>query len=302
MTDEAASSSVPPRRRGLGMGLSALLGSPHDHDVSDGAPGHPPAPPALRRVPIESLKPSRVQPRRCFDDEDLEALADSISTNGILQPLLVRPATGEPGRFEIIAGERRWRAAQRAGLHEMPVVERSLDDREALEVALIENVQRADLSPLEEAEGYRRLIDDFGHTQEALAQAIGKSRSHVANLLRLLALPDLVREHVEAGRLSAGHARALLGAYDPVGLAAIVLERGLNVRQTESLVRAAAKAATAGRPPQATRPADTVALESRLSGRIGLPVRLTPKGEGGTITIAYSSLEQLDGLLSRFAG
>lgn len=300
MTDEAASSTSPPRRRGLGMGLSALLGSPHDGAEGETRP--PPTPAAVRRVPIELLKPSRVQPRRRFDDDDLEALAESIGRNGILQPLLVRPAAGEQGRLEIIAGERRWRAAQRAGLHELPVVERSLDDREALEVALIENVQRTDLSPLEEAEGYRKLIDEFGHTQEVLASAIGKSRSHVANLLRLLALPSPVREHVEAGRLSAGHARALLGAEDPIGLAATVLERGLNVRQTESLVRAAAKVAAQGRPPQGVRPADTVALEARLSGRIGLPVRLTPKGGGGTITIAFSSLEQLDGLMSRFVG
>jgi ParB family chromosome partitioning protein len=300
MTDEETGSTAAPRRRGLGMGLSALLGS--SHETVDDGPQRQPVAAGLRRVPIELLRPSRVQPRRRFDDADLEALAASVRINGVMQPLLVRPSADEPGSHEIVAGERRWRAAQRAGLHELPVIERELSDREALEVALIENVQRADLSPLEEAEGYRRLIDDFGHTQEALASAIGKSRSHVANLLRLLALPDPVRAHVEAGRLSAGHARALLGAHDPVGLAAIVLERELNVRQTESLVRAAAKVATSGRTPSGVRPADTVALEARLAGTIGLPVRLTPRGEGGTITIAYSSLEQLDGLMNRFAG
>lgn len=297
MTDETAPA---PRRRGLGMGLSALLGASHEAPSEGG--NSPSAAGALRRVAIESLRPSSVQPRRTFDNDELEALADSIRANGIMQPLLVRPVADDPDGLEIVAGERRWRAAQRVGLHELPVIERSLNDREALEVALIENVQRAGLSPLEEADGYRRLIEDFGHTQEALAGAIGKSRSHVANLLRLLALPDPVREHLNAGRLSAGHARALLCAHDPVGLAAIVLERDLSVRQTESLVRADTKAAAAGPAPRGAKPADTIALENRLSGRLGLSVRLTPRGEGGTMTIAYTSLDQLDGLLRRFEG
>lgn len=298
MSDEATAS--PARRRGLGMGLSALLGAPSEATYQAGVAAQP-VTGALRYLPIETLRPSRLQPRRSFDEDELEALADSIRTNGVMQPLLVRSLVDEPETVEIVAGERRWRAAQRAGLHELPVIERSLNDRQALEVALIENVQRADLSPLEEAEGYRRLIDEFGHTQDELAQEIGKSRSHVANLLRLLALPDPVRAHLEAGRLSAGHARALLGASDPVRLATIVLERDLNVRQTESLVRADAKATSPAPASEGAKPADTIALERNLSGRLGLPVRLIPRGTGGTLTIGYRSLDQLDELLKRLS-
>lgn len=283
------------RRRGLGMGLSALLGAAHDERDAESEPRGG----GVRRVPIELLRPSRVQPRRRFDEDELDSLTDSIREHGIMQPLLVRPLADEPGVFEIVAGERRWRAAQQAGLHELPAIERPLTDREALELALIENVQRSDLSPLEEAEGYRRLIEEFGHTQEALASTIGKSRSHVANLLRLLGLPPTVRSELESGRLSAGHARALLGARDPVALATVVVDRGLNVRQTESLVRADAKAETIPVRRPAEKPADTLALERTLAGRLGLPVRLTPSGEGGSITIAYRTLEQLDGLLKR---
>lgn len=287
---EAVHNLRPGRKRGLGMGLSSLLGS-------DAAPSSL-ASSSVQTVPIELLRPSRLQPRRNFAESELEALAESIRTKGVMQPLLVRRATDGDG-YEIIAGERRWRAAQLAGLHDLPVVVHELSDRDTLEVALIENVQRQDLSPLEEAEGYRRLIDEFAHTQEALATALGKSRSHIANLLRLLGLPEAVRDMVEHGTLSAGHARALLGAREPLALANIVVRRGLNVRQTERLVQAD-KARTARRTARGgDRDPDTRALERDLSSRLGVGVRLTRKGSGGTLSLAFSSLDQLDGLLRR---
>jgi ParB family chromosome partitioning protein len=283
-----------PRRRGLGMGLSALLGG----TAADAVPGVG-APERPRTVPIEFLRPCPLQPRRHFAENELEALADSIRHRGVIQPLLVRRAASGGDFYEIVAGERRWRAAQIAGVHDLPVIVHELSDRDALEVALLENVQRQDLSPLEEAEGYRRLVDDYGHTQEALAGALGKSRSHIANLLRLLGLPAAVRALLEQGALSAGHARALLGASDPLALAHAVVGRGLNVRQTEALVRADAertprrKAAAAGKDP------NTLALEQELSRSLGLTVCLTPKGAGGTLQIGYGSLEQLDALIGR---
>ena len=291
MSEAEAGAGAAGRKRGLGMGLSALLGGGAETLRSGEA--EPP-----RAVPIEFLRPSPLQPRRRFTDEDLEALAESVRIKGVLQPLLVRPAPGHGDYYEIIAGERRWRAAQMAGLHELPIVVYRLSDRDTLEVALLENVQRQDLSPLEEAEGYRRLIDEFGHTQEVLGRALGKSRSHIANLLRLLGLPDAVRAMLEAGELSAGHARALLGARDPSALARMVAGRGLNVRQTEALVRADSRDPTGGgRAP--AQDADTRALERELSTRLGLSVSLRRKGAGGTLSIAYRSLEQLDDLLER---
>jgi ParB family chromosome partitioning protein len=268
------------------MGLSALLGGAADL-AADGA----------RTVPIELLRPSPVQPRRRFAEDELTALAESIRAKGVLQPLLVRRAPADDTQYEIIAGERRWRAAQLAGCHELPVVVYALSDREALEVALLENVQRQDLTPLEEAEGYRRLIDDFGHTQDELAHSLGKSRSHIANLIRLLALPAPLRALLERGQLSAGHARALLGARDPMPLARQVVARGLNVRQTEGLVRNERQALRHGN--ERRRDADTLALERDLSARLGLPIRLRPKASGGTLTIEYRSLEQLDALVRR---
>ena len=279
------------RRRGLGMGLSALLGG--DADLL-----RAPAPATGSSVPIELLAPSPLQPRRHFAEDELESLAESIRTRGVMQPLLVRPVTGHPRRYEIVAGERRWRAAQRAGVHELPVVVYALSDREALEVALLENVQRQDLSPIEEAEGYRRLIDDFGHTQAELASALGKSRSHIANLLRLLALPSSVRSLLDAGALSAGHARALLMARDAGALARTVLDQGLNVRQTERLVQADKhESGHSRRPPE--KDADTRALERELSARIGLKVTLKVAGNGGRLTIAYRTLDQLDAVIAR---
>jgi ParB family chromosome partitioning protein len=267
------------------MGLSALLGGAAD--LAEGA----------RTVPIEFLRPSPVQPRRRFAEDELTALAESIRAKGVMQPLLVRRAPDDETQYEIIAGERRWRAAQIAGCHELPVVVYALSDREALEVALLENVQRQDLTPLEEAEGYRRLIDDFGHTQDELAHSLGKSRSHIANLIRLLGLPASLRAMLEAGQLSAGHARALLGARDPLPLARQVVARTLNVRQTEALVRNERQAPRRGNERQ--RDADTVALERDLSVRLGLPIRLRRKASGGTLTIEYRSAEQLDALVRR---
>jgi ParB family chromosome partitioning protein len=279
------------RKRGLGMGLSALLGG--DSSLLAAPPAA-----AASRVPIEFLEPSPLQPRRTFADDELEALTDSIRSRGVMQPLLVRAVADHPQRYEIIAGERRWRAAQRAGLHELPVVLYALTDREALEVALLENVQRQDLSPIEEAEGYRRLIEEFGHTQAELAETIGKSRSHIANLLRLLGLPDPVRGMLDAGTLSAGHARALLMATDPPGLAKTVAAQGLNVRQTELLVQGGKKAS--GVPRRVVeKDADTRDLEQELSRRLGLKVTLKPARVGGTLAITYRTLDQLDAVVER---
>lgn len=286
--------SAGARRRGLGMGLSALLGNAAHNLGAAGAE-------AARTVPVEFLHPSALQPRRLFAEDELTALAESIRTKGVMQPLLVRSRAATPDDgYEIIAGERRWRAAQLAGVHELPVIVYDLSDREALEVALLENVQRQDLRPLEEAEGYRRLIDEFAHTQEELAKALGKSRSHIANLIRLLSLPLPLRTMLEDGRLSAGHARALLAARDPAALAEVVVARDLNVRQTEALVRADGGDAPGGRR-KVRKDADTLALERDLSHRLGLPVSLRSRGGGGTLCIDYRSLEQLDGLIRRLS-
>jgi len=245
-------------------------------------------------VPIELIRPGALQPRRRFAEAELEALAQSIREKGILQPLLVRSLNAQETDFELIAGERRWRAAQRVGLHAVPIIIRQISDSEALEIALIENLQREDLSPLEEAEAYRRLIDEFGRTQAGLAEALGKSRSHVANTVRLLGLPAPVRHRVDEGELSAGHARALLGAADPAALAEEVVRRGLNVRATERLVQR-----RAGTPPSERRPrdADTAALERELGAVLGLRVTLEAKKRGGTLTLHYASLDQLDRVL-----
>ncbi|MGC2523253.1 MAG: ParB/RepB/Spo0J family partition protein, partial [Stellaceae bacterium] len=210
------------RRRPLGRGLAALFGETEGEAAAFD-------PESQRRVPIELIRPSALQPRRRFAEAELEALAQSIREKGVLQPLLVRPVSGDDAAFELVAGERRWRAAQRVGLHEVPVIVRTLADTEALEIALVENLQREDLSALEEAEAYKRLVTEFGRTQASLAEAVGKSRSHVANTLRLLSLPAPVRDRLDEGELSAGHARALLAAADPLALADEVVRRGLNV-------------------------------------------------------------------------
>ena len=297
------------KKKGLGRGLSALLG---DHAasaiqaVTTAAAAGPEAAATikgLRNMPVGQLQPGKYQPRRTFDDDRIADLVESVREKGILQPLLVRPLAGEPGRFEIIAGERRWRAAQGAKLHEVPVIVRELSDREALEVALVENLQRQDLSPLEEADGYRRLMDDFSHTQEELAKAVGKSRSHVANMIRLLALPEPVKTMLEKGELTAGHARALLTAADPLRLARDVVGRALNVRQTEKLVNdeGKAKPSLGGRPAKTDKDADTQALERDLTVLLGCRVAIRPLGKGGELTISYGSLEQLDDVLARLS-
>jgi ParB family transcriptional regulator, chromosome partitioning protein len=279
------------KRRQLGRGLAVLFGEADSGSQAELLP--------QRRVPIEWVRPSPFQPRRRFADAELDALAQSIREKGILQPLLVRPLADENEAYELVAGERRWRAAQRVGLHEVPVIVRPLTDSEALEIALVENLQREDLSALEEAEAYRRLIEEFGRTQASLAEAVGKSRSHVANTLRLLSLPAQVRRRLEDGVLSAGHARALLAAADPEALAQEVVRRGLNVRATERLVQRRAEAPSSRRP---VRDADTLALERDLATRLGLRVTLERKQRGGALTLYYTSLDQLDrvlGLLRR---
>jgi ParB family transcriptional regulator, chromosome partitioning protein len=274
------------RRRPLGRGLAALFGEAEPAPAADGA--------SSRLVPIAAIRPGPLQPRRVFAEAELEMLAQSIREQGILQPLLVRPLADGEAAFELVAGERRWRAAQRIGLHEVPVVIKAFGDAEAVEVALVENLQREDLGALEEAAAYRRLIDEFGRTQAALAGAVGKSRSHIANTLRLLALPEAVRRRLEDGSLSAGHARALLGAADPAALAGEVVRRGLNVRATEHLVQ---RQETRRRPPRPAHDADSAALGRELGLHLGLRVSLTQRPRGGALTLHYRSLDQLDRIL-----
>ena len=273
------------RVAGLGRGLSALM--------DEGAA----ATPARTTLPIADIIASATQPRRRFDAAAMEELVESIRTRGVLQPILVRPLPGR--RYEIVAGERRWRAAQAAQLHEIPVVIRELDDAAAFEVALVENIQRADLNPVEEAEGFRRLIGDYGHTQEGLAKIVGKSRSHVANLLRLLDLPDDIREQVAAGALSTGHAKALMMSPDASALALRAINEGLSVRQIEALARRSNPAKSG--PHNAAQggahghDADLAALEARLAEALGMTVTLAaPKPPVGTMTIVFSTLDQLD--------
>ncbi len=279
-------------RRGLGRGLSALLGD------------EPPPQSGVKTVPVEHLHPGRFQPRRRFDEEALDALAQSIAAQGVLQPLLVRPHPSRPGEFEILAGERRWRAAQRAQLHEVPVLLREVSDRDALEFALVENVQREDLNALEEADGYQRLMADFGYTQEILAQRVGKSRSHVANILRLTGLPDEVKELVRDGRISAGHARALLMAKDPVALAREVVRYGMSVRQVEAATnygKDTSPAATlAPGDPMPRRDPNVKAAEQDLQMALGMKVAIRNiDTTGGDLTIRWRTLEQLDDLIER---
>jgi len=287
-------------RKGLGRGLSALLGDVEPEGAVPGA-GAERGPPT--RLGIDRIQPNPAQPRRRFDEAELAELADSIRERGIIQPLIVRPDPDRPGQYQIVAGERRWRAAQAAALHEVPVVIRDLDDGAVLEIAIIENVQRADLSPIEEAQGYAQLIERFSHTQEALARIVGKSRSHLANMLRLLTLPEAVRAMLEDGRLTAGHARALIGASDPVALAREAIEKGLTVRQVEQAAKRPKPAQGAPAAPVAEKDADTRLLEGDLSAAIGMSVRITHGGpEGsGEVRIRYRTLDDLDRLCQRLA-
>ncbi len=304
------------KRTNLGRGLAALFGDENEDYASLDKVR------STKEVPIEHLHPNRFQPRQHFDDEALDSLTDSIRENGVLQPIIVRRHPDRPSEYEIIAGERRWRASQKALLHEVPVVIREFSDSQALEVAIVENIQRQDLSPLEEAEGYRRLMDEFSHTQEDLGRVVGKSRSHIANMLRLLTLPDQVKSFLEAGHLSAGHARALIGAENPENLAKRIFAEGLSVRETERLIKKSksggeeaaaqplakpsvqnggAESAEGGesKPVPFEKDADTIALERDLSNMLGLEVAIEFYGKGGSLTIRYETLEQLDDVLHR---
>lgn len=278
------------KRKNLGRGLSALLGDRVDDDDKPSQDG-------VKTLPVAELHPCRFQPRRRFAEAQLKELAQSLREKGVVQPLVVRADATAPGRYEIICGERRWRAAQLAQLHEVPVVVRDFSDQEALEIALVENLQREDLTPLEEAEAYRRLKDEFGHTQEALADGIGKSRSHVANMLRLLGLPDAVKDMLGDGRLSAGHARALLAAADPVALAQAVVGKGLNVRETEALVAREKTPPAKKQKKHREKDADTLAMERELTRDLGLNVEIDYKARGGVLSVQFSSMDQLDILI-----
>jgi len=300
----------PDMKKGLGRGLSALLGDEPGAGTPAGVAQAAAQAPA-ETVPVDRIRPNPDQPRRHFAEADLEDLARSIATHGVLQPIILRPDPGRPGAYQIVAGERRWRAAQRAQLHDVPALVRSLDDRDVLEIAIVENVQRADLNPIEEAAGYAQLIESFGYTQDALARAIGKSRSHLANMMRLLALPDEVLAMVREGRLSAGHARAVLTAPDPAALAREAVKKGLTVRQLEAAVKAAMRGPGGG-PPGARqgrsgggaseKDADTRLLEGDLSAAIGMRVEIQHGPDGaGALRITYRSLEELDRLCQRLA-
>ena len=290
-----SSNQTPQRIRGLGSGLAALLGDGGggDNAVSESMPT------ATRVLPIASLRAGRLQPRTVFTDSEIDSLAESIRQQGIIQPILARPAKDSDGDYEIIAGERRWRAAQRAGLHEVPVIVHFIGDQDALEIALIENLHRADLNIFEEAEAYQTLMSDYGNTQEEVARALGRSRSHIANTVRLLTLPPEIRNLTTAGKLSPGHARVLVSAHNAVELAKKIVNENLNVRQTEALLRAPAAGSQSPSRVKAEKRADLKDLEQTLSNRLGLKVTITEKKRGGNLSVQYKTLEQLDELLKR---
>lgn len=280
-----------PERRGLGRGLSALMADTYlsQSDV-DESPRR-----AETHIPIEFIEPNPDQPRRTFEPEKLEELAASIREKGVIQPLIVRRHPRKEGFYEIVAGERRWRAAQIAQQHELPAIVRDLSDTEVLEVAIIENIQRADLNPLEEALSYRQLMERFGHTQERLAEALSKSRSHIANQLRLLNLPVEVQDYLRDGKLTAGHARAMITSADPIRLAHDAVAKGLSVREVERLAQKPRDAAPRQPAVSRSKDADTVALENDLSAALGLKVSISPKSaQSGHVMIAYADLEELD--------
>jgi ParB family chromosome partitioning protein len=300
MSDEASLAPKAPGKpdnrpaRGLGRGLSALLGDRETTRPTEERSGDS----TTREIALDLIVRNPQQPRRQFDEHDLQTLADSIKQHGILQPLLLRLVDDGSGRYEIVAGERRWRAAQLAGLHMVPALVRSFDDLATLEVSIVENVQRADLNPVEEALAFQQLAERFGRTQQAIADTVGKSRTHITNTLRLLTLPEPVKDLVRSGELSAGHARAIIGAPDPLAVARAIIDRGLSVRDAEKLVTR-----REGRKPglitrhDDSGDADSKALADDLSSTLGLGVTLTHKGQsGGALTIHYRSLEQLDDL------
>lgn len=309
------------KKRGLGRGLDALFRDVKSEEASFAprikradeivaaatavSEAGQPRPAGVQKISIGKLRPGKFQPRRHFDDGALKELSESIAVHGVIQPLLVRRLSGDS--YEIIAGERRWRAAQKAQVHEVPVVIAELDDNAALEIALIENLQREDLTALEEAEGYQRLMDEFHHTQDELAQHLGKSRSHVANMLRLLKLTPFIKKLVETGKLSAGHARALLGCTGADQIAEVVVKRGLSVRQTEKLVQGA----EGGKVKKAAKPSarkglmfkdvDVLALEEKISTILGMKVSIDGEGANGVISVEYKSLDQLDDIVARLS-
>lgn len=292
----------PSKPRGLGRGLSALM--------SDVQPDRGDSPSGTRRdskIPVDQIRPNPDQPRRTFDDTALAELAASIREKGVIQPLIVRQDPQDSQYYQIVAGERRWRAAQIAQLHELPVLIRDFNDTEVLEIAIIENIQRADLNPVDEAAGYRQLMDKFGHTQEQMAQALGKSRSHIANLLRLLTLPAPILGWLTDGKLTAGHARALVGHEDATKLAQHIIQKGLSVREAERLAKTGLPQPGQSRRTGGTSPAkdaDTVQIERELSAHLRMKVSIDHKSgsDGGTMSISYSSLEQLDDLLRTLSG
>jgi len=281
-------------RSRLGRGLAALMG-----DVSAEATTTPERARSQRRVPIEHLRPNPRNPRRNFSDAELDELAASIKERGIIQPVVVRPVRGAKDAYEIIAGERRWRAAQRAALHEIPIVPFEASDSEALELAVIENVQRTDLNPLEEAGGYQALASEYGHSHEDIAKIVGKSRSHVTNTLRLLKLPEPVKAYIHAGKISAGAARMLIGAADPEEMAREIVDRGLNVRQVEALAKDRAPGSGKAAKKRVVKSADTIALERRVSNTLGLTVTVDHRSKGGVLHIHYRNLDQLEEVLRR---
>jgi len=271
-------------KKGLGRGLSSLMGEVNE-DQKETANS------SETKIPISKLRPSPIQPRRIFEKASIAELADSIKSKGLVQPILVRPSESNPGEYEIIAGERRWRAAQVAQLHEIPAVVRNLDDVESLEIAIIENVQRADLSPIEEATGYKKLMENYGHTQEALSEIVGKSRSHVANIIRLLSLPSSIQDMISQGSISAGHARAIMNSAFPEQLADKIISENLSVRQTEALVKSKKPVIKKLK----LKDPDTLDLEKRLTEKLGLDVLINhSQKRGGSIKIKYRSLEQLE--------
>ena len=291
---------TPKKSRGLGRGLSALMSDVTPEDTPQSTPKRPDL-----VVPIEQVQPNPDQPRRTFKEDALKELADSIAEKGVIQPLIVRRRADAAQSFEIVAGERRWRAAQMAKLHEIPVLVRDYDDTEVLEIAIIENIQRDDLNAMDEAAGYKQLMDRFGHTQDKLSQALGKSRSHIANLLRLLTLPNEIQNYLIAGQLSAGHARALVGHDQAVQLAREVIQRKLSVRETEKLAKkgpAIRKRSVPGAP--VPKDADTVQIENELSAALGMKVTIDhgADGEAGKMVIGYKTLDQLDDLLRALSG
>lgn len=294
---------VMKRPQGLGRGLSALLG-----DVAREEPvvaaSVPASAKAIQSIEVALIQPHPEQPRRHFDEGALQELAESIGKRGVIQPIIVRP---HGGGFQIVAGERRWRAAQRAQMHRIPAIVRDFDEAETLEIALVENIQREDLNPIEEAEAYRKLIAEFNHSQEALGRLVGKSRSHIANLIRLLELPSAVQQQVVEQKLSMGHARALIGAPDCENLARTVEAKGLSVRDTEQLVRRAKKGEAATPRERQIRvmdkDADIAALEQHLADILGVKVDIVHgEGAGGTLSLRYSTLDQLDMLCQRLSG